>query len=126
MSLISDIAEYMETNSIGTLGTDLFYSYLPDTDNGTVIAVLDTGGVKPDIDIKDLKNPTFQVMVRTNDYSTGKTKVDAIRALLHNVYETAIGSYHFLSINLISEGGHLGRNERGQDEFSLNFICKVR
>ncbi len=126
MSLIDDIATYLQTNGVGTVGTDIFKSYAPDTDSGTVIAVLDTGGPKPDIDLISLKSPTFQIFIRTNDYSAGKSKLDTIRSLLHGKIGFTAGSTYFLFLHAQSEGGHLGRNERGQDEFSINFIGKTR
>lgn len=125
MSLISDIADYLATNGLGTVGTDIFYSYVPDID-GNLIAVLDTGGPTPSVDIKTLKNPTFQIFIRNSSYSAGKTNLDTIRSLLHQVIETTIGSTYFLNCFAQSEGGHIGRNERDQDEFSINFIAKTR
>ena len=125
MSLVSDIADYLATNGLGTVGTDIFYSYIPDID-GNVIAVIDTGGPMPGVDIKDLKNPTFQIFIRNSSYATGKANIDSVRSLLHQVIETTIGSTYFLNCFAQSEGGHIGRNERDQDEFSINFIAKIR
>lgn len=126
MSLIDDLATYLQTNSIGTVGTDIFKSYMPDTDNGTVIGVYDTGGPAPDVDLTDLKTPTFQIVVKSDTYSAGRSKLESIRELLHGVIETQVGSTYFLNIFAQSEGGHIGRNERGQDEFSINFVAKTR
>lgn len=125
MSLISDIADYLATNGLGTVGTDIFYSYVPDID-ANVIAVLDTGGAQPSVDIGSLKNPTFQIFIRNSSYATGKSKLDSVRSLLHQKIETTIGSTYFLNCFAQSEGGHVGRNERDQDEFSINFIAKTR
>lgn len=125
MSLVSDIATYLQTNGLGTVGTDIFYSYIPDIE-GNVISVIDTGGPMPNVDIKDISNPTFQIFIRNSDYATGKSNLDTIRELLHQKLQTTIGSTDFMSIFAQSEGGHLGRNESDQDEFSINFIAKVR
>ncbi len=126
MAFIDDIATYLQTNGIGTIGTDLFKGYLPDTESGTHIGVYDTGGPAPDVDLTSLKNPTMQILVRSNSYSAGKTKIEAIRNLLHGVINTTIGSTFVLFMNAQSEGGHIGRNQRGQDEFSINFIARTR
>jgi hypothetical protein len=124
MALIDDIATYLQTNSVGTVGTDIFKSYVPDAANA-LVAVIDTGGMKPDIYIPT-KEPTFQVFIRAATYSAGKTKLATIRSLLHQVQGSTIGSTYFYFIHAISEGGHLGRNERGLDEFSINFQCRTR
>lgn len=126
MSLITEVAEYLEDNSVGTIGSDLFAPYSPDID-GAMVAVRDTGGQQPNAYIP-LKKPTFQVFVRGISYSAGKTKLDAIRALLHqqvNVQLVASGIY-FYYILAASEGGWIGRNENGMHEFTMNFTCETR
>lgn len=122
--ILDDLAAYMQTNSIGTLGTDLFKSYMPDTVD-TGVCILDTGGPMPDKDLPT-KKPTFQVFIRGGTYILGRAKLDAVRALLHQVTNTTIGDTYFYYILAQSEGGHIGRNERGLDEFSINFICLTR
>lgn len=123
--MIADIAQHLQTNGVGTVGTDIFISYLPDTED-EAIAVLDTGGVEPDIDLTQLKSPTMQIMIRSNTYTAGKSKLDSIRSILHGVIEAQVGSTYILYLHALSEGGHIGRNEAGQDEFSINFVGKIR
>lgn len=123
-NLINDIASYLQTAGIGTLGTNLFASYMPDSVD-TAVCVLDTGGVMPDPDIPT-KSPTIQIFIRSADYATGKTKVDLVRATLHQLANTQVGSTYIYYCLAQSEGGHIGRNERGLDEFSMNFICLTR
>lgn len=126
--MIDEISEYLADNSIGTEGTDLFYSVVPDgADLTSLVAVLDTGGAMPDRDIPT-KSPTFQIFIRSTTYDAGKTKLDSIRILLHQVKNTTLvdGGTYFYYIMAQSEGGHLGKNDRGLDEFSINFICLTR
>jgi len=122
--ILNDLATYMQTNSIGTIGTTLFKGYMPDAANAGV-AIFDTGGPEPDKYLPT-KKPTFQVFVRAATYTAGKAKLDAVKALLHQVGNTTIGDTYFYYILAQSGGGHIGRNERGQDEFSINFICLTR
>jgi hypothetical protein len=124
--LISEVATYLAAQGLGTAGTNIFYSHLPDNVD-ECLAVIDTGGTKPDIDIPT-KRPTFQVYIRAATYTLGKTKLDAVRTALHNKYnlELVAGQTYFYSINALAEGGHVGRNERGLDEFSINFVCYTR
>jgi len=124
--VIDDVAQYLDDEGIGTLGTDIFKSYAPDNVDA-MVCVLDTGGPKPDKDIPT-KSPTFQVFIRAASYSAGRAKLDSIRALLHRNFnsELVAGQTYFYYILAISEGGHIGRNERGLDEFSINFQCLTR
>lgn len=126
MSLISDIADYLATQGLGTVATDIFESYLPDSVD-SAIGVFDTGGLKPDTYLPT-KEPTFQILIRAVTYTAGKSKLDSVRSALHRVANQTIGSTYFYFIHAISEGGHLGRNPetRGLDEFSINFRARTR
>lgn len=124
--IISEIANYLATQGVGTVGTDLFYAYLPSNlDDG--IVVLDTGGNTPDAYIPT-KEPTFQVFIRSSSYATGKAKLDLVRTALHQIKNTVLGSgtTYFYFILAQAEGGHLGRTENGLDEFSINFRARTR
>lgn len=126
MTLAQQIATYLAANGIGSLGTDLFYTYYPDT-NAASVTVLDTGGMQPDPYIPTYL-PTFQIFVRSVDYTSGKEKLEAVRALLHrkaNLQLVTNGTY-FYYITAMSNGGHLGKNESGKHEFSINFGSKIR
>jgi hypothetical protein len=70
--------------------------------------------------------PHFQVLVRANSYSAGKTALEAVRSALHRQANLTVGNTYFYFILAISEGGHIGRNDRGLDEFSINFRCRTR
>ena len=79
--LINDVADYLEDQGGGTVATDLFCGYFPDSPDDCM-AVIDTGGSQPDKDLPT-KDPTFQVMIRSSDYPTGRSKLDSVRSLLH-------------------------------------------
>ena len=126
MSLISEVAEYLEDQGVGTVGTDIFVGYLPESVVPS-LAVIDTGGLQPDRYLPT-KEPTFQIYIRSATYSSGKAKLDAVRDALHKQVNTTLvsaGEYIYF-IFAISEGGHLGRNPAGQDEFSMNFQARLR
>jgi hypothetical protein len=129
MTLIEQVATYLQTTlHLGTIGTDIFIGYAPDSENtpAQIIAVIDTGGTEPDPYIPTFM-PTFQVFIRAANYDAGKTLLDAVRAL-HRTSDGYLvaGQTFFYYILAISEGGHLGRDEAGRDLFSINFRCKTR
>lgn len=122
--MIDDIATKLQSEGIGTIGTNIFKSYLPETvDTGLV--VLDTGGAQPDPYLPT-KEPTFQIFIRAEDYATGRQMMDDVRTALHQTKNTTLGNTYFYFILAISEGGHIGRNEVGRDEFSINFRARTR
>lgn len=123
--MIDELAQHIHNNGIGILGTSLFKGYLP-PDPDTAIAVIDTGGLQPDLDVP-VNNPTFQVMIRSNLYTTGKSKLDSIMTAFHKKSAQLVpNGTHFYYIFAIAEGGHIGRDETGRDLFSINFLCKIR
>ena len=126
MIFIEQIAEYLQDQGIGTIATNLFIGNMPDSPDACV-AVINSGGVEPSIDIPD-KRPTFQVLIRNTDYEAGEVKLAAVRTALHqfmNDYLVA-GQTYVYYIYLVSEGGHIGKDVNGRDEWSVNFHCKTR
>lgn len=126
MNIIDDIGEYLEDQSIGTVGTDIFLSKLVDTPDNVVV-ILDTGGAKPDVYIPT-GVPDFQVYVRNKSYASGKAKIDSIVDLLHRkANETLIsGGKFFYYITLATEVLYIGRDDKSRSEFSVNFNTKVK
>lgn len=127
MQLIEEIARHLHNKSIGTLGTNLFYGHLPDIDDDFSILVRDTGGMPPSHDIADIKSPTFQIFIRAISYDVGKAKLEAVRDLLHGVINEYLlpGGIYYRRIFALAEGGHIGSNEGGYDEFSINFEASI-
>jgi hypothetical protein len=126
MTLVEEVARHLHNQGIGSFSTNLFYGYLPSEPN-VCIAVLDTGGSEPDTELP-ISNPTFQVLVRSATYSTGRVTLDSVKNALHQVTNQSLinGGKYFYFIFAISEGGHIGRDENARDMFSINFRCKVR
>ena len=124
--LIDEVAQYLQTNGIGTLGTNLFESLMPPEANQAV-CVIETTGMKPDIEIP-LRDPSFQILIRDIEFDKGRTVADNIRLLLHNFYNSPFvaGGIYVYRCNLVSEGGHIGMDIEGRDMFSLNFNCRTR
>lgn len=124
MALIDDVASYLAAGGIGVVGTSIFKSYKADGPDAQV-AVLDTGGPAPDKYIP-VRNPTFQIYVRAKTYTAGKAKIDAVVALLQRAANFTSGSTYFYFVLALQEPGHLGLDDKGRDEFTVNFQCKVR
>jgi hypothetical protein len=122
--MLADLQQYLADNGVGTIATNLFATYMPPSPDNAV-AIIATGGPEP-IEISGIKSPTFQVLIRNADYATGEAKMATIRNLLQALKNTTIGNTYFYFILLTSEGGHIGRDDVGRDEFSLNFLCRTR
>jgi hypothetical protein len=122
----TEIATYLEDESIGTIGTDLFVGDQPDSSDN-VISVFNTGGYQPDKYLPTAK-PTVEVLVRNKSYASCASKIQDVVDLLHNQYNVTLvsgGNYYFY-IRLVAEPSSLGRDEKGRQEFSANFEIKIR
>jgi hypothetical protein len=126
--LAAEIARYLSDQGIGTFneagpGGDIFVPLLPDTPEQAV-AVRPTGGYQADG--KDpYDKPTVQVYVRgTTDARTGASKAQAIYDLLHGFHAMHFVSNGIFIVNCVgiqSGPAHVGRDENGRHEFSMNF-----
>ena len=125
--IIDDVATYIATNITSlTKGTNLFKGFLPDNTDD-VVCVYNTGGAESSRDIPT-GDPTFQIFIRNKDYETGHTLVMRIYDLLHRLVneELVSGETYFYNIFALGRPAHLGRDKKGRDEFSVNFIGHIR
>jgi len=94
MSLIDDVAAYLATKSVGTVGTDLFKGFLPDTP-ANCVAIFEYAGFPPEIP-NQIYYPGLQVRVRNTSYSTGRAKLKSIEDELHGLVNTTLTSTIYL------------------------------
>jgi len=126
MILIEQVGQYLEDQGIGTVATDIFLGYQPDTPDNCIAVIL-TSGNTPSIDIPT-KEPRFQILIRNTNYETGDGKLTTIRNTLHQFRNGYLqsGETYFYYIYAVNEGGAIGRDVNGRDEFSINFYCKTQ
>jgi hypothetical protein len=124
--MINDVYTYLDAQTSLTAGTDLFKSRLTESPNNQVV-IYNTGGLEPDRYLPTA-DPTFQVLVRNTSYATGQSLVNDIVEALHQKtnIELVEGSKYFYYIFLMYEPEHIGRDDKGRHEFSINFVCKYR
>lgn len=122
-NIADDVADYLATQSVGTVGTDIFVGRsVPDPDNQVVVFA--TGGPEPSRHLATMKEMTVQVYIRNTSYSTGNTKLEAVRTALHKKHGLTLTNHRILFSMAASEGGHIGQDSEGRDEFSINFIMR--
>jgi hypothetical protein len=126
--IIDDVYTYLDAQlTTLTGGVNLFKSRQSDNPaNQTVI--YNTGGLEPDRYLPTA-DPTFQIIVRNTDYSAGEALVASIVGKLHqkeNLRLVVTTGIYFYYIMLLNEPSHIGRNEKGQHEWSINFVCRTR
>lgn len=122
------VANFIESNSLGTKGTNLFIGFVPDAD-GLVIGLSEYDGNIRETQGQALavQQPSLQVMVSGDkfDYVTPKTRLEAIQTLLANLNDSTLSGVHFLSIRPNGTINALGQNDNQSFEFTANFEVTI-
>jgi len=129
--LLDEVASYLDTEGLGTVGTDIFKGLLPDTPDACV-ALIETGGQASEnvlssaVGAPAWEAPSFQVICRAGrrDYSTARTKANDVFKKLDGLVNTTLSSVRYLSIFAIQAPFALPRDD--QERPLLAFNCAVK
>jgi hypothetical protein len=129
--MIKQIGQYVENSTEHTIGTDLFIGYKPETAPDDCVAVLETGGGKPDFYHSDYAEKLIQVMARGSTYFTARGIAVGIFDALHAKKGITLPSvddksYYVNVIEAIQVPQYLGQDEKGRFLFSTNFIFRIQ
>jgi hypothetical protein len=124
MTWIVSIADYLQTQNLGTKGTNLFIGVLPETNsmvtvlnefNGDIIETNKVGIA--------LYQPSLQVRVRgmPEDYATPKTRIAAIQTALAALPDASYTGIRILRVRPQGTILALGQDNNMRYEFSANF-----
>ena len=120
MAVDHDIAEYLEDQGIGTVGTDIFRGGNPPKVVNVTILTAYAG--RPQDKSCAVEYPHLQVMVRNSVYSTGYDLSMTIKDELQRLGETTIEVVRYLAIySLQSAPSYLGKDEGGNHIFTINY-----
>lgn len=124
MSLAKDMATLLQTQGVGTVGTDIFYGTMPDTDlhPDAAWAVIETGATFVNSKYKR-DELTFQVLIRgpRQDYDTGYTNAKTAFDALLGIANQTVNGTDYLQFNTDSGIINLGNDARDRARFSINF-----
>lgn len=123
--LLDDIASHLQSQGIGTVGTNIFKGLLPDQPDNC-IALFEYAGSPPDLHWEG-EYPGLQVRVRNKSYSAGREKIGSVVSKLHGLCEQTINSTRYLLLKANQSPGGLGRDANGRNEWVVNFtVIKER
>ena len=130
-TFVEAMGTYLQSNSYGTLGTNLFIGLLPGNPDACIavyeandgMAPLETAGASATaVDVIGL-----QVVIRVgrDDYATGRDKAIAIRSLLGAITEQTLSGVRVLRVQPASWAAPSGNDESDRPHFSLRFRAYV-
>lgn len=130
MNILSEVVTYLQTNGVGTAGTDLFGGAMPTTPQNCV-AVIDTGSIATPQDLPT-RTLTFQVIVRNKSYTTGIALANTIRDLLHANDSTnktdfvlTVGGSRVLTCQAMQEPYNFGKDDNNNWQIASNYALMI-
>jgi hypothetical protein len=129
--ILEALGDYLQTNSIGTLGTNIFLSKMPPITPDFCIAIYEYEGQAPIEHMGsspwDIDMPRIQVKVRgaRDDYPTARNSLQAIRVLLAGITEQTISSTRILRVASVGSVMPLGLDDKDRPSLVANFQVYV-
>jgi hypothetical protein len=127
--MLAEIAAYLQTGAIGTIGATTGWTIrvaeTPATPD-TAVMLFETGGLASDFVLDGARdvNPGLQVMVRgaRNGYITAREKAAAVDLLLDGIANQTIGTHVYKMIRAVHQPAFMGL-EPGTDrpQWSQNY-----
>lgn len=124
MTWLDAIATHIQTNSLGTKGTDLFIGQLPDISGISTVLTQYDGSVQELFKGgQTIEVPSLQIRVRgtKDEYVNTLTRCADIRDLLVDITNTTVNSVVFLRIKPTGTINSLGLDENRRYQFTANF-----
>lgn len=128
--LLDDIATYLASKGIGTVGVDLRKGFMPDSPDNLVV-LFEYAGEPTEMTMGDgdstLERPGLQVRVRNKSYPDGRAKIQSVADTLHGLAETVLGGKRYLLIRANQSPESIGQDANGRNEWVINFsVLKER
>ena len=127
MSEILDaIGSVLQTASVGTLGSTLFLSRMPETPD-VAVAAYESGAGFPiytqGITGAALNVTNVQIVARAGreDYVSARTKISSVISALEAINESTVSGIRLLRIEQVGRPIPLGYDDNDRPEISMNF-----
>jgi hypothetical protein len=126
-NLLDDIGTYLVAQSVGTLQTDMFLGWMPDTPDACVAVMegigdeaLETFG---STSATNIERPGLQILCRgaKDDYDAPRIKAEAAKDALQDVTNQSLSGTLYQRISMRQPPSMIGRDENGRILISVNF-----
>lgn len=122
--LLDELGAYMQTQGIGTLGTDLFIGQMPDSPDAAV-TLYEYGGIAPTHALGGgaarFERPRVQVVARATTYTAARSKIESVYKLLDQVAGVIMSSVRYLRIEAVQAPMFLERDANSRVVMVCNF-----
>lgn len=119
----NELAEYLEDEGVGTVGTDIFAGQIPEQ-VASAIVITQYPGKPPELTCGstgwNLEIPRLQVRCRNTDEATALSKANACGDALTKIANQTIESVYYRSVMLVQSPGLLYRDENNRPNYGFN------
>lgn len=120
------ITEYLQSQSIGTEGIDIFLSHAPQSPDN-LIALFPTSGI---YDVNNIVHPynkgTFQILVRNIRSDVADTKIQAIYNVLQGLSGVELSTIYFVEIIALQDTyTDIGKDSLNRYQFVQNYRYEI-
>lgn len=126
-SMADDVATYLEENSLGTVGTDIFVNNAPEQKSDFFL-ITDTGGSKPEQNYP-IDHPSVQIARygRAADHNKTYQKILDAYYLLNRKQNIDIGQSDAMFVQAVAKPQCIGLDpDKKRWLFTFNAIFKIR
>lgn len=133
--ILDEIAAYLSVNAVGTVGTDIFKSLMPE-DPDFAIGIFEYAGRPSDKSFGttiQIENARFQVLVRSDResttagaYSAARSKARDVHLLLDGKGALALSGVDYLFIEALHPPFFLQRDENERVLIACNYEARKR
>ena len=124
--LLDDLADYLSTQGIGTVGTDIFKAMSPDTPDDVVV-LYESGGFPAEHTMTTgpgqavLERPTVQIVCRSARYDSAREVAHQVDQILNGARDTIINGITYRWIEAMQPPFHISRDARDRQEVGCNY-----
>lgn len=119
--MLDDIAAYLQTKGLGTVGTDIFKGKRPSSPDACLALYQYAGEVPELISGTTYEYPGLQVWSRATNQVDALTKLDAVIDELHGLSEYSTTYARYLLVQARQSPATMGEDENGRIEYVVNF-----
>ena len=130
--MIQEMTQFISTHTALVIGHDLFSGHRPLTAQARCTVLLERSGGVEYFDLPDKCDWALQVLSRGDTYMHAREDALLIHALLHGAAGWALpvvtsgDAFYLETCEAQAFPAYIGQDEKGNYEFSTNYVCRVR
>lgn len=126
--IAQELAEYLEDEGIGTVNTDIFVGYQPDTPDNCIVIYDETVPALDESQAQTVDLLGVQILVRNKVYSTSGNKAFSIHKNIVGFGGEAFveGGSVVTDLYVVTPPSSIGRDTQNRSEWSSHYSMRVQ